>query len=504
MFQAILGKSRSNERALEIDRAAKCVAVEKSQAVIEFTPDGNILTANDKFLGALGYRLEEIEGRHHSMFVEAAEKDSSAYRQFWNSLRAGQYQQAEYKRIGKGGKEVWIQASYNPVADERGQIYKVVKFATDVTAAKMASIENAGILDAIRRTQAVISFKMDGTIIEANDLFLNAMGYSAAEIVGKHHSMFVGRDYAASQDYREFWRMLNTGRALTGTYQRLGRNNKEVWIQGSYNPILDPNGKPIRVVKFATDITASVSMALSIEHVVNTVSAAATELHASADSVKAAASSGNAKANTVAAASEELNASIGEIARQVTGAQQASDEADANSARAKAVVDDLAKAASSIGEVVKFIENIAEETNLLALNATIEAARAGEAGRGFAVVASEVKALATQTSKATGDIGAQIRNMQNAASAAVEANVMVASAIKRINEVSSAIAGAMEEQSAATQNVAVNISDVSHATQEVDRIAVDVNSASSELAQNSERLLTDIRKYLKTLGVERR
>lgn len=483
--------------------SAKVNALSRSQAIIEFAMDGTILTANDKFLAALGYGLSEVQGRHHSMFVEPAERESAAYRDFWEGLRRGQYQQAEYKRLGKNGREVWIQASYNPIIDREGRPYKVVKFATDVTEAKRRAIENAGEIAAIRRAQAVISFNMDGTIIEANDIFLKAMGYTADEIAGKHHRMFVDGTYAASTEYQSFWRSLGEGRYTSGTFRRLGKHKKEVWIQGSYNPILDLNGKPIRVVKFALDITPSVSMALAIEGIVRTVSAAATEMHASADSVKAAAGAGNAKAGAVAAASEQLNASISEISRQIAVAQHTTAEAEKSSKQAGTTIEGLSAAAQKVGQVIKFIENIAEQTNLLALNATIEAARAGNAGKGFAVVAAEVKALATQTAKATGDISRQISDIQAATEAVVSANQSIAKTIQSIYETSTAIAGAIEEQSAATQNVAANIVEVSHSTEEADRVTNDVSQASSELASQAEKLYAEVRQYLQNLGVDK-
>ena len=230
-------------------------ALGRSQAVIEFGMDGIILTANDNFLKTLGYSLGEIQGKHHSMFVAPSERDSAAYRDFWAALKRGEYQAAEYKRIGKGNKEVWIQATYNPVLDGNGKPFKVVKFATDITARKIKSMEDAGQIAAISRAQAVIAFEMDGTIVTANENFLGAMGYTLAEIQGKHHSMFVEQAERGSAAYREFWARLNRGENQSAEYKRIGKGGKEVWILASYNPVLDENGKPFRVVKFATDVT---------------------------------------------------------------------------------------------------------------------------------------------------------------------------------------------------------------------------------------------------------
>jgi len=233
----------------------KLAAIDKAQAVIEFNLDGTIVTANDNFLKTLGYALDEIKGRHHSIFVEPAYRESGEYRQFWRDLNDGKFQAAEYKRIGKGGREVWIQASYNPIFDADGKPFKVVKFATDVTATKMKNADYQGQIAAVGKAQAVIEFNLDGTVITANENFLKTLGYELDEIKGRHHSMFVETAYRESNEYRQFWRDLNDGRYQAAEYKRIGKGGKEVWIQGSYNPILDLNGKPCKVVKFATNIT---------------------------------------------------------------------------------------------------------------------------------------------------------------------------------------------------------------------------------------------------------
>ena len=238
-----------------LNAVAQAAAISKSQAVIEFEMDGTIITANQNFLDALGYRLEEIKGKHHSMFVAPELRDSAEYRKFWADLNRGEFQSGEYKRLGKGGREVWIQASYNPILDRGGKPCRVIKFATDVTAKKMRSMEDAGKIAAIGRAQAVIEFNLDGTIITANDAFLKTLGYSLAEIQGKHHGMFVAPEERNSDAYREFWAKLNRGEFQSGEYKRIGKGGKEVWILASYNPILDDAGKPFKVVKFATDVS---------------------------------------------------------------------------------------------------------------------------------------------------------------------------------------------------------------------------------------------------------
>ena len=240
---------------LEQDLGGQIAAISKSQAVIEFQMDGTIITANENFLKTLGYTLEEVKGRHHSMFVDEAYRHSTDYKEFWAKLNRGEYVADEFKRLGKGGKEVWIQASYNPILDADSKPFKVVKFATDTTAQKLTSADNQGQIAAIGKSQAVIEFKMDGTIVTANENFLKTLGYGLEEVKGRHHSMFVDEAYRHSADYKEFWAKLNRGEYVADEFKRIGKGGREVWIQASYNPILDLNGKPCKVVKFATDVT---------------------------------------------------------------------------------------------------------------------------------------------------------------------------------------------------------------------------------------------------------
>ncbi len=234
---------------------AQAAAIDRSQAVIQFRLDGTIVSANKNFLDAMGYTLADIAGRHHSLFVDPAERESAGYRDFWASLNRGEYQAAQYKRFGKGGREVWIQASYNPIQDKSGKLVGVIKFATDITAQKMKSLNDAGKIDAINRAQAVIEFDMNGMIVDANQNFLDATRYALSEIRGKHHSMFMPTEAASSAEYREFWAKLNRGQFEAGEYRRVANGGREIWILATYNPIFDDAHKPFKVVKFATDIT---------------------------------------------------------------------------------------------------------------------------------------------------------------------------------------------------------------------------------------------------------
>jgi methyl-accepting chemotaxis protein len=415
-----------------MEDAGKIAAILRAQAVVEFKLDGTIMTANDKFLNAFGYSLTEIEGKNHSMFVDLATRGSVEYREFWARLNRGEYQSAEYKRLGKGGKEVWILASYNPILDERGKPLKVVKFATDVTEDKLRTADFEGQIAAIGKSQAVIEFGMDGTILTANDNFLNALGYSLAEVKGKHHSMFVEPSEREGAPYREFWARLQRGQYVAAEFRRLGKGGREVWIQASYNPILDLNGKPFKVVKYATDTTAQVIARRKSENVRNMMEAVA----AGADDLKV---SVRHISDAMMKSRDTASAAVGQV-----------DNADRQAQR-------LTAAANAMGGIVELIGSITGQINLLALNATIESARAGEAGRGFAVVASEVKNLANQAKQATDRIGSEIENLNVISGDVVSALKVIKDAIESVSEYATSTAASIKEQSDVTEIMSSNM-----------------------------------------------
>ena len=234
-------------------------ALNRSLVIIEYSPDGTVLAANEKFCEMAGYKAEEIVGKHHRMFVDRDYAESAEYREFWAKLRRGERDESEYKRLVKGGREVWIKSSYHPVTNAAGRVVKIVNILTDITDAKLQAAENQGRLDAISRAQAMVEFTLDGKVVTANENFLKAMGYRLEEIQGQHHSMFVDPAYARSPEYQEFWAKLKSGEFVAAEFKRIGKGGREIWIQASYNPIFDLNSKVTKVVKFATDVTGRVA-----------------------------------------------------------------------------------------------------------------------------------------------------------------------------------------------------------------------------------------------------
>jgi methyl-accepting chemotaxis protein len=424
----LTGMDVTKQKAASRDGEGTLNAIGRVQAIVEFDLTGKVVSANQTFLDVMGYRLDEIVGQHHSIFVEKGFDQTPEYRSMWESLNRGAYISAEFKRIGKNGKEVWILGSYNPILDAHGKPYKVVKMATDVSAAKLAASDMAAQVAAIGKSQAVIQFEMDGTIIDANENFLSALGYSLTEVKGRHHSMFVPRGEIDSEGYRSFWRELRDGKFQAGEFRRIGKGDKDVWIQASYNPIFDLSGRPMKVVKYATDTTRQVLTRMGNERVC-------------------------AMMETVAAGSEELNASVREISEAMTKSRQTAMHAVEQVEAADAQARRFNEAAQSMEGIVEIIGQITGQINLLALNATIESARAGEAGRGFAVVASEVKNLATQARQATEKIGSEILTINGISTEVATSLVQIKKAIQSVSEYVTTTAAAVEEQSTVTSEM---------------------------------------------------
>ncbi len=465
-------------------------ALDKSQAVISFTPEGIILDANKNFLDAMGYTLEQIKGQHHRMFVEPEFARSAEYSNFWNDLGRGEYRVAQYRRIGNGGREVWIQASYNPIFNKSGKVLKVIKFATDITQQILENADYKGQVSAIGKAQAVIHFNLDGTIIDANSNFLNAMGYSLDEVRGRHHRMFVQKEYAESQTYRDLWDNLRAGEFQTGEYCRIGKGGREVWIQASYNPIFDPEGRPFKVVKFATDITEQVRKREESSRVGSVVNNKLDDIMASVNAISVrshtatnASSSTLNTVQTVAAAADELSSSIREISSSVDRSQKAVSDVIGHVRNADQQTEALNSAAKAMGSITEVIQGIASQINLLALNATIESARAGEAGKGFAVVAGEVKSLAKQVAISTEEITTKIAGLQDISSSVTGALSSIKETMDTLRSSVSSVAAAIEEQSAVTHDISSSMQVASGSVTHIDDSLKQVLDAVAKASQ---------------------
>ncbi|MCK2055321.1 PAS domain-containing methyl-accepting chemotaxis protein [Methylobacterium sp. 37f] len=467
--------------------SAKLAALERSQGVIEFDLDGTVLRANENFLSVLGFSAQEVVGQHHRRFVEPAVQDSRTYAEFWEKLRAGEFQAGQFKRIGKDGREVWIEASYNPMFDRRGKPYKIVKFASDITRQKLLDADRKGQIEAIHKAQAVIAFNLDGTVIEANENFLSVVGYTPAEIVGQHHRMFVDPALGDSPGYAAFWTKLRQGEYQKGQFKRIGKDGREVWIEASYNPIFDASGRPYKVVKFATDITAQIALLADLKYLIeqnfSEIDGAISRSSQEAISATQAAGSTANNVQTMAAASEQLAASVNEISHSMSKARIATDDAHAQVAAAGAVSQKLTATATAMSGIVALIQTIASQINLLALNATIEAARAGEAGRGFAVVAQEVKNLAAQAARATGQISSEIDSVQAASDQVVASLEMIQGSVETMRDYVVSTAAAVEEQSVVTREMSSSMQGAAEAVRSISQNVLTISASINEVSQ---------------------
>ncbi|PZQ56872.1 MAG: chemotaxis protein [Phenylobacterium zucineum] len=518
-------------------------ALDKSLAIIEFDLSGIILTANANFCAALGYELSEIRGKHHRMFVDPDYAQSSEYVAFWEQLGRGEFDAREYRRIAKGGRDIWIQASYNPVFNAAGKVERVVKIASDVTAEKLRTIEQESKLEAISRTQAVIEFNPDGTILTANENFLATLGYELGDIVGKHHRMFVDPAEARSPEYEAFWRTLQSGEFVATSFRRIGKGGKEVWIQASYNPIFDLRGRVTKVVKYASDITDLTQIGMGLERLAENnlqhditrpfapafeklrtdfnrahanlrdalqqVANGASAMRAGVEDIASAADQLARRTEQQAAALEEAAAALDEITATVGqtahGAKQARsvaettqhDAAESSQIMADAVgaMGEIEESSRQVGQIIGVIDEIAFQTNLLALNAGVEAARAGDAGKGFAVVASEVRALAQRSAEAA----KEIKTLISTSSAQVSRGVglvgdtgaalsRIAEHVTQVNTLIANIAESATQQASGLSQVNTAINHMDQMTQQNAAMVEETSAASQSLASEAQGL----------------
>jgi methyl-accepting chemotaxis protein len=472
------------------------------EGVIRYVNQASLTTLR-RLESLMPIRAEQIVGQTYDIFHKTPMRQ--------RSLLADPKNLPHSATIQYGTEKLSLHAT--AVMDAAGSYIGVMQtwdIVTEKLAIEEANADFGALLDALGRSQSIIEFSMDGTVIHANDNFLGALGYSMDEIRGKHHGIFVDDSYRQSADYREFWEKLGRGEYVTGEFRRIAKGGREVWIQASYNPVLNKSGKAIKVVKYAVDITQQVLMRSRMEEMLTGVarnaqalSAASAELSsvsqqmsANAEETSAQASTASAASEqvsrnvqTVAAGTEEMSASIREIARNAAEGAKVASSAVTIAAATNRTVAKLGESSIEIGNVIKVITSIAQQTKLLALNATIEAARAGEAGKGFAVVANEVKELAKETAKATEDISQKIEAIQGDTRGAVSAISQISDIINQINDIQTTIAGAVEEQTATTNEMSRNVSESAVGTNEISSNITGVAQAAQDTSAGASKAL---------------
>jgi len=487
----------TREEAELLDLRGQIAALHKAQAVIEFDLDGTIRTANENFLHCLGYTLAEIQGKHHSMFVDPTESRSRDYRQFWQELADGRFRAGEFRRIGKGGREIWIQATYNPVSDAQGRPVKVVKFASDITAMvaqrainlRFASMtDNSPINTMFADLDLTIRY-MNKASLRTLQTLQKLLPIPADRIVGQSIDIFHKNPAHQRQilaDPRNLPRRakIQLGHEILDLLASAVHDEQGQLLgtMVTWEVITDRERVEQKVAETAKALTGA---AAGLASTSSQMSAGAEETSAQASTVSTAAEEVSSNVQTVATGIEELEASIKEIAKNASEAAKVATKAVEIAGTTNGTMNKLGASSAEIGKVIKVITSIAQQTNLLALNATIEAARAGEAGKGFAVVANEVKELAKETARATEEIGQKIEAIQTDTKGAVTAIGEISTVIGRINDIQTTIASAVEEQTATTNEISRNITEAAKGSSEIAKAVTGVAQAAKDTAEGA-------------------
>lgn len=534
----------------DFDNRLQKEAIGSFQGSIEIDLNGIVIAANETYLTMLGYSASELIGKPVTIVLDPTFANSAEYKTLWARLLNSEHISGQYKRIAKGGREVWIQAYYCPIKDISGKFSKVVNYVIDITEDKIKAADYAGQISGVHQTQGVIEFDLTANVLSVNEIFVNLSGYTEKEIVGNHHSMFVEPAYRNSDEYKSFWNALGRGEAQVGLFKRVGKGGKVVWMQAIYNPIKDMNGKPFKIVKYATDVTEqqmnAEALANAVEEtqgiiesaksgdlssrvpldgktgaiaslcdgvnalmdkmteVIVLVSEAGEIINTAAGEISSGNSDLSSRTEQQASSLEETAASMEELASTVKNnaenAKQANQLAGAASGVAikggevvgqvVSTMSAINQSARKIEDIISVIDGIAFQTNILALNAAVEAARAGEQGRGFAVVAGEVRNLAQRSAIAAKEIKELIADSVNKTA---EGTTQVELAGKTMAEIVSSVqrvTDIMAEITAASVEQSAGIDQVNKAITSMDEVTQQ-NAALVEQAAAAAESLVD-------------